>query len=162
MHATKINNQLKDYEKQQKMLRAAKKSDASTKQVRSQPTSTTYKHHSQAPRINARDTNRDTHLTTLKCTRRTQPCMGVLSFCKASVFSQLRLCWLVLAQAEDKAAKKKPNNKRRRGKGEDASGMVESNDREEVLIARPMEYLVRFEFREVRVKKKRSTAMHAW
>ncbi len=42
MHTTKIKQQLKDYEKQQKMLRAAKKSGASTKQVRSRPT---HNHH---------------------------------------------------------------------------------------------------------------------
>merc|ERR1712196_179253 len=83
MHEAKVKQQLKDYEKQQKMLRAAKKSGSSSKQA--------------------------------------------------------------MAKAE-----RSKNQKGKRGgggrKGDDG-GMAESNDREEVLIKRPREYLVRFAFR---------------
>jgi ATP-binding cassette subfamily F protein 1 len=83
MHATKVAQQQKDWEKQQKMLRAAKKSGSSSKQA--------------------------------------------------------------LAKA---ARNKKSQNKRSGGQGKHV-GMEESNDRDEVLIERPMEYLVRFNFEEV-------------
>eukprot|EP00750_Incisomonas_marina_P001864 INCI11732.2.p1 GENE.INCI11732.2~~INCI11732.2.p1 ORF type:complete len:1192 (+),score=391.74 INCI11732.2:267-3842(+) len=85
MHDTKIKQQLKDYEKQQKMLRAAKKSGSSSKQA------------------------------------------------------------MAKAEKNRKAAGKKGGA----GKSKDDGGMAESNDRDEVLIARPQEYLVRFNFQEV-------------